>query len=89
MVLFAYMEADRCCFVVVLQLLVFFFFLLCGKAKLSDSSSAAGHYDARCRLIKCLEFMPVSDIQAESETNSVIEFSLSLKTVLPQHLIHI
>lgn len=88
MVLSAYMEADRCCFVVALKLLVFFF-PLCVKAKLSDSSSAAGHYDARCRLIKCLEFMPVSDIQAESETNSVIEFSLSLKTVLPQHLIHI
>lgn len=57
------------------------------KAKLSDSSSAAGHYDARCRLIKCLEFMPASDIQGESETNSVIEFSLSLKTILPRHLI--
>lgn len=53
------------------------------KAKLSYLSSAAGHVDARCWLIKCLplqlEFMQVPDIQGESETNSLIEFSLSLK----------
>lgn len=63
------------------------FFSFSLKAKLSYAPSAAGHVDARCRLIKCLplqlEFMQVSDIQVASETNSLIEFSLSLKTVFP------
>lgn len=64
-----------------------FFLSVSVKAKLSYLSPAAGHVDARCRLIKRLqlqqELMQVSDIQGEKETNSLIESSLSLITNLP------
>ena len=62
------------------------------KAKLLYLSSVTGHFDACCRLIKCLplhlEFIRVSDIHVETEINILIELSSSLATDYLLHLIH-
>lgn len=87
MILFTFIEADVFNSQINAELLFFFSVLpehlhFSRKSKLSFLPSAAGYADAYCRLIKCLplrqKFMQVSDIQAASETNSLIEFRLSL-----------